>query len=74
MTWVASLLFFVWILHDYSLDKRRLPRKYAPTARRKMTLIAGFVSRDGLLICADMEEVGAGASKPKTTKLFYRGF
>jgi len=39
-----------------------------------MTLIAGFISRDGLLICADMEEVGVGASKRKINKLFYRAF
>jgi 20S proteasome alpha/beta subunit len=37
-----------------------------------MTLIAGFTCRDGLLICADMEEVGVGASKRKINKLFYR--
>jgi 20S proteasome alpha/beta subunit len=37
-----------------------------------MTLVAGFTCRDGLLICADMEEVGVGASKRKINKLFYR--
>ena len=37
-----------------------------------MTLIAGFNCRDGLLVCADMEEVGVGASKRKINKLFFR--
>jgi 20S proteasome alpha/beta subunit len=37
-----------------------------------MTLVAGFCGRDGILICADMEEVGVGASKRKINKLFCR--
>jgi 20S proteasome alpha/beta subunit len=37
-----------------------------------MTLVAGFFCRDGLLMCADMEETTA-TSKRKLNKLFYRG-
>ena len=37
-----------------------------------MTLVAGFTCRDGILVCADMEEVGIGASKRKINKLFQR--
>lgn len=37
-----------------------------------MTLIAGFFCKDGLLMCADMEEPTA-TSKRKVNKLFYRG-
>jgi 20S proteasome alpha/beta subunit len=38
-----------------------------------MTLIAGFLGRDGLLMCADMEE-GDGVSKRKIVKLWFRTF
>lgn len=40
---------------------------------RQMTLIAGFQCRDGLLMCADMEE-GSAASKRTINKLFYRSY
>src|SRR5689334_483635 len=43
-----------------------------PPERKCMTLIAGFFCRDGLLMCADMEESTA-TSKRKLNKLFYRG-
>jgi 20S proteasome alpha/beta subunit len=36
-----------------------------------MTLVAGFVCSDGLLLCADMEEVSGYTSKRKVNKLWY---
>jgi 20S proteasome alpha/beta subunit len=56
---------------DYSLDKRQSPRKYATKVPKRKTLVAGFVCRDGLLICADMEEV-SGISSRRISKLFLR--
>jgi 20S proteasome alpha/beta subunit len=38
---------------------------------KRMTLVAGFQCRDGLLICADMEEV-SGSSSRRISKLIYR--
>jgi 20S proteasome alpha/beta subunit len=56
---------------DYLLYKRKVQRKYIPRVPKRMTLVAGFICRDGLLICADMEEV-SGISSRRVSKLFFR--
>jgi 20S proteasome alpha/beta subunit len=76
----------IWylILQDYILDEGGqfcqsphrvlLPKtkpKWTPRSPKNMTLVAGFVCRDGILMCADMEQE-EGDSSRRVSKLSMR--
>src|SRR5258708_30007507 len=53
----------------HGTDLRKLPKPERFPKGRRMTIIAGFRCKDGILICADREE-SVGTSKKDAEKLF----